>query len=42
VRLLVLRACKQVMMFVMVTACMWLVSDMRGGGHLEGGERDII
>jgi len=21
----------------MVTACMWLVIDMRGGGHLEGG-----
>jgi hypothetical protein len=30
------------MMFVMVTACMWLVNDMRGGGHLEGGEIDII
>lgn len=40
--LLVVRDCKQVMMFVMVTACMWLVTDMRDGGHLEGGERDII
>lgn len=30
------------MMFVMVTVCMWLVIDMRVGGHLEGGERDII
>jgi hypothetical protein len=27
------------MIFVMVTACMWLVTDMRDGGHLEGGER---
>jgi len=36
---LVLRDCKQVM-FVMVTACIWLVTDMTGGGHLEGGERD--
>jgi hypothetical protein len=30
------------MVFVMVTAYMWLVIDMRGGGHLEGGARDII
>jgi hypothetical protein len=21
---------------------MWLVINMRGGGHLEGGERDIV
>lgn len=30
------------MIFVMVTACMWLVIDMRGGGHLKGEGRDII
>jgi hypothetical protein len=29
-------------MIVMVTACMWFVIYMRGGGHLEGGERAII
>jgi hypothetical protein len=40
--LLVLRDCKQLMMFVMMTACMWLVIDMRDGEHLDGGERDII
>jgi hypothetical protein len=40
--LLVLRDYKQLMMFVMMTACMWLVIDMSDGGHLEGGERDII
>ena len=27
------------MMFVMVIACMWLVIDMRIGGHLEERER---
>jgi hypothetical protein len=30
------------MVFVMMRVCKWLVIVMRDGGHLEGGERDII
>jgi hypothetical protein len=42
VHFLALRDCKQVVMIVMVSACMWFVIDLRGGEHLEGGERAVM